>query len=259
MKVDLDGKILIVTGSTHGVGEAIARQAAASGAAGILVAGLDSAEAEKVAAEIAASGTRTATAIADLADPDAPDRVFAKAIEAFGHVDLLVNAAAVTDRAGWPDATVAEWDRQFAVNARAPFLLMQRLIAGLLDRGAEGSIVNILSINAMCGAPDLAVYSATKGALATLTRNAAQAHMAQGIRVNGINLGWAETPGEHRMQSEILGKGPGWLAEAEASQPLGRLVSADEVARMAVFLLSPQAGLLTGTLTDYGQFVVGSV
>ena len=259
MKVELTGKVLIVTGSTHGVGEAIARQAAESGAAGILVTGREAAAAERVAAALSGSGAETATFVADLADPDAPGCIFAKAKDSFGRVDLLVNAAAVTDRAGWPDATVDEWDRQFAVNARAPFLLMQRVIADLLDRGAEGSIVNILSINAMCGAPDLAVYSATKGALATLTRNAAEAHMAQGIRVNGINLGWAETPGEHRMQSEILGKGPGWLAEAEASQPLGRLISTDEVARMAVFLLSAEAGLLTGSLTDYGQFVVGSV
>jgi NAD(P)-dependent dehydrogenase (short-subunit alcohol dehydrogenase family) len=259
MKVDLDGAILIVTGSTHGVGEAIVRQAAESGAGGILVTGRDADAAEKVAADLSASGPKTATLTADLAKPDAPDRIFAKAMEAFGRVDLLVNAAAVTDRAGWPDATIAEWDRQFAVNARAPFVLMQRVIAGLLDRGAAGAIVNILSVNAMCGAPDLAVYSATKGALATLTRNAANAQMADAIRVNGINLGWAETPGEHRMQSEILGKGEGWLDDAEARMPLGRLISTDEVARMAVFLLSPQAGLLTGTLTDYGQFVVGSV
>jgi NAD(P)-dependent dehydrogenase (short-subunit alcohol dehydrogenase family) len=259
MRVDLSDRIMIVTGSTQGVGEAIARQAAASGAAGVLVTGRDAEAAERVAADLSGSGTQTATVIADLVEPDAPDRIFAKAVEAFGRVDLLVNAAAVTDRAGWPDATVAEWDRQFAINARAPFVLMQRVIAGLLDRGAEGSIVNILSVNAMCGAPELAVYSATKGALATLTRNAANAHMADGIRVNGINLGWADTPGERRMQAETLGKGEGWLDEARAKMPLGRLITTDEVARMAVFLLSPQAGLLTGTLTDYGQFVTGSV
>ncbi len=259
MKVELTGKVLIVTGSTQGVGEAIARQAAASGAAGILVTGRDASAAAKVAADLAASGTETATITADLVEPDAPDRIYRKAREAFGRVDLLVNAAALTDRAGWPDATIAEWDRQFAVNARAPFVLMQRVIAGLLERGAEGAIVNILSVNAMCGAPDLAVYSATKGALATLTRNAASAHMARGIRVNGINLGWTDTPGERKMQADILGKGEGWLDDAEAKMPLGRLISTDEVARMAVFLLSPQAGLLTGTLTDYGQFVTGSV
>ena len=106
------------------------------------------------------------------------------------------------------------------------------------ERGEGGAIVNILSINAHCGTPELAVYSATKGALATLTRNAANAHRFDRIRVNGINVGWTDTPAERVMQAETLGHGAGWIDEANAALPFGRLFAAEDVANLAVFLLS---------------------
>ncbi|WP_292075261.1 SDR family oxidoreductase, partial [Mesorhizobium sp.] len=115
--------------------------------------------------------------------------------------------------------------------------------------------VNILSINAHCGSPELAVYSATKGALATLTKNAANAHRFDRIRVNGINVGWTDTPAERVMQAETLGQGPGWLDAANATQPFGRLFSVTDIANLAVFLLSDAAGPMTGTLVDQEQWV----
>lgn len=258
MQVDLTAKTLIVTGSTQGVGAAVARLAAESRAEAILVTGRDAGRAAAMAAEIAGLGTRCEHVAADLADPDAPARIVAAALAAFGRVDLLVNCAALTDRAGWTDASLADWDRLFSVNARAPFFLMQAVIADMLSRDATGAIVNILSVNALCGLPELAVYSATKGALATLTRNAANGHLAQGIRVNGINMGWADTPGERVMQAETLGGGPGWLDRVSAAMPLGRLLSVQEVAQLVVYLLSPQAGMLTGAVIDLEQSVVGA-
>jgi len=258
LQVDLSEKTLIVTGGTQGVGAAVARLAAEARAEADLVTGRDADRAAAMAAELAALGTRSAHVAADLADPAAPARIVDAAVEAFGRVDLLANCAALTDRAGWPDAALADWDRLLAVNARAPFFLMQAAIADILRRGATGAIVNILSVNAICGTPELAVYSATKGALATLTRNAANAHLAQGIRVNGINMGWADTPGERVMQAETLGQGPGWLERASAAMPLGRLLSPQEVAQLVVYLLSPQAGLLTGSIIDLEQAVVGA-
>src|SRR5690606_6172697 len=172
--------------------------------------------------------------------------------------DGLVNAAGATDRGSFLDGTAELWDRLFAVNARAPFLLMSGLITHLRQRGAPGSIVNIQSMNAHCGAPDLAIYSASKGALATLTRNAANAHVADRIRVNAINMGWADTAGEQQMQADILGKGPEWLAAAASTLPLDRLLSAGEVARLAIYLLSDLSGMQTGTATDLEQWVVGA-
>ena len=89
-------------------------------------------------------------------------------------------------------------------------------IATCWSGGRRGTVVNIGSMNGYCGIAELAVYAGTKGALATLTRNAAHAHMADNIRVNAINLGWVATEGERRMQAETLGRGPGWEAEAAA-------------------------------------------
>ena len=147
----------------------------------------------------------------------------------------------------------------FAVNARAAFFLMQAAIADMLGRKAPGAIVNIQSMNAHCGIPDLAVYSGTKAALANFTRNAANAHMADRIRVNGINLGWVATEGEQQMQADVLGRGPGWIAEVSASQPLGRLVTAAETARLAVFLLGAASVPMSGAVVDFEQRVAGAV
>jgi NAD(P)-dependent dehydrogenase (short-subunit alcohol dehydrogenase family) len=135
---------------------------------------------------------------------------------------------------------------------------MQAAIRDMLHRKAPGAIVNILSMNAYCGSPELAIYSATKGALATLTRNAANAHLADRIRINGIMMGWAATPGENQMQGVTLGKGNDWAAQAAAGMPLGRMLTDDEVAQLALFMLSDASGLMTGTLVDLEQTVLGA-
>jgi NAD(P)-dependent dehydrogenase (short-subunit alcohol dehydrogenase family) len=208
--------------------------------------------------EVEALGAPAIAEIADLADPASPARLISACIARFGRIDALANVAAITDRATFLDGDLAMWERQFAVNARAPFFLMQGAIADMLRRRAPGAIVNILSVNAHCGAPELAIYSGSKGALATLTKNAANAHRFDRIRVNGINLGWADTPGERKMQGVTLGKGEDWLAGAEASQPFGKLIQPEEVARLALFLLSDAGGPMTGALVDQEQWVTGS-
>jgi NAD(P)-dependent dehydrogenase (short-subunit alcohol dehydrogenase family) len=211
-----------------------------------------------VAAELSAIGTPTVFVAADLGDPQAPVLLAQACNDRFGRIDGLVNAAGLTDRASFLDASLDDWASLFAVNARAPFFLMQAAIADMRKRGEPGAIVNILSINAHCGSPELAVYSATKGALATLTKNAANAHRFDRIRVNGINVGWTDTPAERVMQAETLGHGPGWLDAANAAQPFGRLLKPDDIANLAVFLLSDAAGPMTGTLVDQEQWVIGA-
>ncbi|MER8916182.1 SDR family oxidoreductase [Mesorhizobium sp. M0761] len=258
MEIRLDGKVALVTGSTQGIGRAIAETLARSGAAGLLVTGRERARGEAVAAELSQLGTPTIFVAADLADADAPTLLAQACIERFGRIDALVNAAGLTDRASFLDASLDDWAALFAVNARAPFFLMQAAIADMKQRGQGGAILNILSINAHCGSPELAVYSATKGALATLTRNAANAHRFDRIRVNGINVGWTDTPAERIMQAETLGNGPGWLDKANAAQPFGRLLTPNDIASLAVFLLSDAAGPMTGAVIDQEQTVIGA-
>ena len=247
------GKAVLITGGFQGVGLEIARHAQANGASRIVLAGRDAGKGERAKAEI--SGAELV--FGELGDPETPARLMAEAL-AGGPLDGLVNAAGATDRASFTDGTVAIWDKLFAVNARAPFLLMSAMIEHLRERKVPGSIVNIQSMNAHCGTPELAIYSASKGALATLTRNAANAHIADRIRVNGINMGWAATDAERDMQARILGKGENWVQQAADKLPLGRLLEASEVARLAVYLLSDLSGLQTGTSIDLEQWVVGA-
>lgn len=257
MNLSLAGSTLIVTGSTQGVGRAVALEAARNGAEAILITGRDNARGAAVVAEVEALGTKAHFVAVDLTEANAGDAIADAAFEKFGRIDALVNAAGLTDRGSMIDAPPALWDRVFAVNARTPFFLMQRAIADMRARKKPGAIVNILSINVHGGATDLTVYSASKAALAIVTKNAAHAHRFDRIRINGINMGWADTPAERVMHAETLGKGPSWLAEQAARQPFGRLLSPEDVARLTHFLLSPASEPMTGALIDQEQSAVG--
>lgn len=250
MNADLTGKIIIITGAARGIGAAIADLAAQSGAAGLLLT-----DREPIHVDVPCP---VESVQADLMDPNAPQAIAQAAKARFLRIDGLVNAAGVTTRGSFSDASLSLWDQMMAINARAPFFLMAQAIADMQDRKAPGAIVNIQSMNAHCGAPDLAVYAASKGALQTLTKNAANAHMTDRIRVNGINLGWVDTQTERELHDVVLGKGEGWLAQQASMQPLGRFVSEQDAARLAVYLLSDASGPMTGVSMDLEQRVVGA-
>lgn len=239
MRVGLEGRVIVVTGAASGIGRAVAEAAEEAGA-------------------VVFRTDLVAGHLADLAEPAAAAGIVAAALAAHGRIDGLVNAAGVTTRASVLDGGIDDWDRLFAVNARAPFFLMQGAVRDMVARGAGGAIVNILSMNAHCGTPELAIYAATKGAMQTLTKNAASAHMADRIRVNGINLGWTLTEAEHHMQAKVLGKGEDWMAAIAAARPLGRLLVPEEVARMVVWLLSDASAPLSGAVIDLEQWVAGA-
>jgi len=255
-KVSLAGRTVLVTGATQGMGEGIARACAEAGAAAIGLTGRDAARGNAVAADLRAMGARAHFAAGDLADEADCRRILAESEAALGTLDGLVNAAGLSDRGTIEDTPVAVWDRLFAVNARAPFILTQEFVRRLKPTGRPGSVVNIITRSSHGGQPFLTAYSASKGALATLTKNNAHALRHARIRVNGINLGWAVTPGEYAIQARD-GAPSDWLERAEPQQPFGRLIRPRDAAGLAVYLLSDAAGMMTGALIDFDQNVMG--
>jgi len=253
----LGGKVAVVTGGTQGLGEAIARLFAARGAAGLVICGRQSDKGEAVAADLAGQGCRTVFVRADLARVDDARAVIAAAERAFGRIDALVNAAGITDRGTIFDTSPELFDRMAAVNLRAPFFLMQEAAKLMRRERIEGAMVNILSMSAHGGQPFLTPYSMSKGALATLTKNAAFSLMPWRIRVNALNIGWMNTPGEDRIMRTVHGAQDGWLEKAAAEQPFGRLIEPAEVARACAFLASAESGLMTGAVIDFDQSVAG--
>ena len=254
----LGGKVAVVTGSTQGLGEAICRLFAQRGIAGLVVIGRNGDKGERVRASLEASGARTIFVAADLARMEDTRRVIAEADKAFGRVDILVNSAGITDRGTIWDTSPELFDDMFAVNVRAPFFLMQDALKIMKREKIEGSIVNIISMSGHGGQSFITAYSSSKGALITLTRNVAYSVMNHRIRVNGLTIGWMDTPGEDRIMKTYHDAKPGWLEEAEKGRPFGRLLKPDEVARAVAFLASAESGLVTGSIIDFDQQVRGA-
>ena len=256
MEVRVDDKVLLVTGGTQGWGEQSRLKPYARARQRSFLPIVHKQRGAEVVSEILKMGAKATFVAADLDEQDAPARIISAAIDKFGRLDGLVNAAGLSDRGSIADADTALFDHLFAVNTRAPMFLMQGLIRHLKERKAPGSIVNILSFHAHGASINLAVYGATKAALSLLTKNAAFSHRKDRIRVSGINLGWTDTPGEREMQAVKLGKGESWLAEAEARMPWGRLIQPEDVARLTLFLLSDASIPMTGALIDQEQYSV---
>ena len=248
----------VITGGTQGLGLAVAQRLALEGAAGLVISGRRAAIGEAAAAQVSALGTPCHFVAADVSKPDDCARLMAVAIERLGSVNALVNSAATTDRGSLVDTTLEMWQFQMDTNALGPFLLMQALVRHLLERRAPGSIVNILSQSAHCGQSFLVPYSASKAALANLTKNVAQSYRQHRIRCNGVMAGWMDTPGEAAIQKKAHAAPDDWLRRAEASRPMGQLAKPDELAGLVSYMLSPESGVMTGALVDYDQWVPGA-
>ncbi len=254
----LEGKIAVVTGGTQGLGAAIANCFADSGAAGIVTCGRSTDKGQQVASDITSrTGVPVHFVTADLGEVADCRQVIATTDKHFGRVDVLVNAAGLTDRGNLLDTSEDLFNRMMAVNTRAPFFLMQDTAKIMIREGIEGSMVNIGSASAMAGQPFIAPYCASKGALATLTRNSGYALMRNRIRVNQLNIGWMASDGEDRVQREYHGADDNWLSDAAAKQPFGRLIDPAEVALSVAFLASSDSGMMTGAVIHYDQSVWG--
>ncbi len=231
---EFEGRRALVTGGASGIGAAIARRLTAGGAR---VAVLDR--------TVNDLPDDTVGVQADISDDAAVRAAVDSAVQRLGGLDILVNNAGIGAQGGVDDNDDEEWHRVLDVNV-VGMVRVSRAALPALRRSDAGAIVNTSSIAATAGLPQRALYSASKGAVLSLTLAMAADLIADGIRVNAVNPGTADTP----WVSRLLDQAPDPAAERtalEARQPHGRLVSADEVAQAVCYLASPAAGSTTGT------------
>jgi NAD(P)-dependent dehydrogenase (short-subunit alcohol dehydrogenase family) len=256
--LSMDGKTAVITGSTQGLGETIAHLFADRGVTQMVITGRNAERGAKVKAALEAKKVKTVFVPADLVKLAEVRKIVAACDAAFGRIDALVNAAALTDRGTIWDTSEARYDELFDANVKAPFFLMQDALQLMKKSKTSGTIVNILSMSGHGGQDFLTAYSTTKGALATMTKNVAYSVMKYRIRVNGLNIGWMDTPGEDRIMKTYHDADPDWLKAAEAARPVGRLLKPAEVARATAYLSSAESGLMTGSIIDFDQQVLGA-
>lgn len=253
----IDGKVAVITGGTQGLGAAIARLFAEAGVAGVAIVGRGREKGEAVARAITEdTGVPVRMIAADLREVSDVQRIIPEADGHFGRLDILVNAAGLTDRGNLLNTTPELFDRMFAVNTRAPFFLMQDAVKVMEREGVEGRIVNIGSTSSHAGQPFIAPYCASKAALSTLTRSSGYALMRNRIHVNQLDIGWMASDHERQLQLEESGD-PDWEAKANAGLPFGRLLDPAEVARAVLFLASDDSGMMTGAVVHFDQSVWG--
>ena len=247
--VRLKDKVILVTGSGAGIGEGMVRRFVSEGAQ-VMVHDKQEDAARAVAAEL---GDRSSFVIGDLENPGVPANLIEQTIAHFGRIDGLVNNAAVKTRGGIEETDEEAFDRTVNVNLKAPFFLIRAALPHFRKQGG-GRVLNIGSVNAYCGEGSQCIYSACKGALMTLTRNLADAHGAEGIRVNQLNVGWTLTPNERALKA-TEGLPEDWPSRLPAAYaPAGRLLSPDDVAWAAVYFLSDEAALINGAVLDLEQY-----
>lgn len=233
------GKVAVVTGASSGIGRAIAATLVQAGASVVLV----SRDAAALAEAAAAVGGATHTVAADVTAADAPARIIGGAVERFGGLDLLVNAAGVIGTAA-TDATPDDlYDRMMAINVRAPFRLMREAFPHLKAR--RGNVVNISSVNGLRAFAGVAVYCASKAALDHLSRCAALDWAPHGVRVNCVNPGVTVT-NLHRRGGMDETRYAAFLERAKETHPLGRPGTPEDIAAAVLFVASEQASWMTG-------------
>lgn len=246
----LQDKVIIVTGSTTGIGKAIARKCVSEGAR-VVIHGLEEELGRQVVEEI---GTRQAVlCIRDLVSEGTAGMLADIALHTFGRLDAVVNNAAWVVSSNVTTTDAAFLRKVLDVNTVAPFALIQSALPHL--KRTRGSILNIGSVNAWSGEPNLLAYSISKGALTTLTRNLGDTlYREHGVRVNQINPGWVLTEKEVVRKKE-QGYRDEWYKDLPpVFAPGGRLFTPEEIAAAAVYFLSDESGPVSGQVMDIEQY-----
>lgn len=252
MSKSLAGKVALVTGSCIGLGAAIAEALAREGAR-VVTTGIPADRGRALAATL---GNESFFVEADLRDVKQTKDLMAAVLQKCGGIDILVNNAAISERASLEDFTPEQFDAVFHINLRSGLLLAQAGLASLKKR--TGVIVNIASVNAYVGWQNLLIYSASKAAIVTASRNMANALKYARVRVHCINPGWIDTEGERAMMKK-LGHGDDFIEKEGKDWPVGRIMKPSEVADAVLFLASPQAAVFSGVVIDLEQFPLAAL
>ncbi len=249
MSSRLENKVIIVTGSATGIGKAIAKRCVAEGAR-VVVHGLEADLAAEVVAEIGAD--KAVAHVADLTSEDCPQQLVNLAVKTFGRLDAVVNNAALVAASNLHTTDLAFFRKMLEVNTIAPFALIKAALPELSK--VRGSVLNIGSVNAWSGEPNLMAYSVSKGALMTLTRNLGDTLMREdGVRVNQINPGWVLTENEAKRKREH-GLQDDWYKDLpKVYAPAGRILWPEEIAAAAVYWLADESGPISGQVVDLEQ------
>ncbi|MGD9633624.1 MAG: SDR family NAD(P)-dependent oxidoreductase [Pirellulales bacterium] len=246
----LKDKVILVTGSTTGIGEAIARRAIVEGAS-VMFHGRDLERGQEIVKEWPGQAS---LAVADLMQPSAAPQLIEATISAFGRLDALINNAAAVTRSDLQSTDAAFFDRVMAVNARAPMLLVQAAYPHL--KKSRGCVLNIGSINAYAGEKNLLAYSMSKGALMTMSRNLADALAYDHIRVNHFNVGWVLSDNEYRQKIQD-GLPPNWPDHVDPQfAPSGRILLPEEIAAASVYWISDESRPISGTVLELEQYPI---
>jgi NAD(P)-dependent dehydrogenase (short-subunit alcohol dehydrogenase family) len=245
----LKNKVIIVTGSCTGIGKAIAIRCVQEGAKAVLH-GLEKDLGEEVLQIV---GNKNAMLhIEDITNDGAPKRLVDIAIENFGRLDAIVNNAAWVTSSNIQTTETDYFRRVIEINTIAPFNLIKSALPHLIT--AKGSVVNIGSVNAYCGEPNLLAYSISKGALMTMSRNLGDSLFRDsGVRVNQINPGWVLTETEAKRKHE-QGMAADWYKSlSNMYAPAGRILAPSEIAAAAVYFLADESGPISGQVLDVEQ------
>ena len=257
MKQQFKNKVIIITGSTQGSGAETAKLFASRGAKAITICGRQEDKAMEVKKVIESYGTECLFVKADLANVEDCKNIVNQTDKKFGTVHSLVNVAGYTERGTILSASLDNFEKNFSINTRAPFLLMQESIKIMIRDKNNGTIASVLSMAMYSGMPFIVAYSGSKAALAVMTKNIANAVAGHKIRVNALNIGWTDTPAEHDIQTRVHKKGQDWLEKDESKVPFKRLTKPIDVAKGLAFMCSGESGLMTGSVIDFDQTVHG--
>ena len=250
--MQLENRTALITGAASGIGRATALRLAAEGARVYLI-DREPDGMMTVAAEIRAGGGEAHYRVCDVSDSAAVDAAIAEAGELLGELDILVNVAGVQVTKLLVDTTDADFERMLRVNLGGCFYTMRAVLAGMKER-RRGAIVNVASELALVGYPELAVYTATKGAMVSMSRSAALEAIPYGVRINCVCPGATDTPIFWEGETDPARR-QAMLDQVKIEKPIGRLITPGEVAAGVLFLASDEAsGIVGASLVIDGGF-----